>query len=64
MSERWRLYAKFDGSKRFKPVDWSKGNTTINLIYATIFSDEDKLKVQQSLDHPENAKHQFEWRKI
>lgn len=59
---KWRLYLK-DG-KRFKPVDWSRGITVVNLIYATLFTDEDKAKAQQDLDLPDNSHLTYEWRKV
>ena len=61
-SWKWRLYMK-DG-KRFHPVDWRAGTTVRNLIHATMFSDEEKLKVQTQLDLPQNAHLEFEWRTV
>jgi hypothetical protein len=32
----YRIYAKFDGQNRFKPLDLSTGAQVTNLIHATI----------------------------
>lgn len=36
MQTYYRLYAKFDGQKQFKPLDMSTGTQVTNLIYATM----------------------------
>jgi hypothetical protein len=60
----WRLYAKHVDEKRFKPVDWKNGTTVTNLLYATIFNDEEKLRVQPDLDNAANEEFNFEWRRV
>jgi len=40
-----RLYAKQKGNKQFKPVDWKSGRQVTNLIYASIFTEEESPKV-------------------
>jgi hypothetical protein len=42
----YRLYAKFDGQSRFKPVDIQAGVQVTNLIYATIIRDFELEKVK------------------
>lgn len=36
MQTYYRLYAKFEGQKQFKPLDMAKGTQVTNLIYATM----------------------------
>lgn len=43
MGAYYRLYAKFEGQKQFKPVDLSTGNQVTNLIHATMIP-EDKIE--------------------
>jgi len=46
MTTYYRVYAKFQGQKRFLPLDLSTGLQVINLIHATLIPAEnlDKLK--------------------
>lgn len=39
----YRMYAK-DGDKRFAPMDYKRGCTVGNLIYATLFTVDDEAK--------------------
>ena len=39
--KRFRLYGKFGGEKRFKPMDYNKGEQVTNLIHATLFTTEE-----------------------
>ena len=36
MQTYYRLYAKFEGQKQFKPLDLSSGTQVINLIHSTM----------------------------
>jgi hypothetical protein len=36
MQTYYRLYAKFEGQKRFKPLDMATGTQVTNLIHATM----------------------------
>jgi hypothetical protein len=60
----FRLYAKYPGQKRFQPIDWSRGIQVVNLIYATLFTESEMIKVQKSLDLPENHHVSFKFRKV
>ena len=40
MQTYYRLYAKFEGQKRFKPLDLSTGEQVTNLIHATMIPEE------------------------
>ncbi len=44
----YRLYAKLPNAKRFAPMDYNRGVTVGNLIYATLFSqaEADKLRAE------------------
>ena len=46
MTTYYRVYAKFQGQKKFLPLDLSTGLQVINLIHATLIPAEnlDKLK--------------------
>ena len=59
------LYAKYPGQERFLPMDWRKGRQVINLIHATMFTEE-QTRTLQSVDlaHPDNAHITFEFRKV
>ena len=56
------LYMK-DLKGRFMPVDWQNGITTNRRIFATMFTVEEKVKVEQSMAHPKNKHLEWEWRK-
>jgi len=61
----FRLYAKLPTDTRFKPVDWSSGTQVTNLIYATLFTREEKTTLEAgSLAHPDNASIRFEFRPV
>jgi hypothetical protein len=47
MTTYYRLYAKFEGQKQFKPIDLSSGNQVTNLIHATMIPEE---KIETLLD--------------
>ena len=59
----WRLYAKFKGQKQFKPVDWTTGKRVTNLIYASMFTQEEKETIEK-VDIPLNPDIKFEFRYI
>ena len=44
----FRLYAKFNGEKNFKPIDCSTGKPVINLIYATLVPKENLGKLTEN----------------
>jgi hypothetical protein len=44
----YRLYAKFNGEKNFKPIDCSTGRPVINLIYATLIPRENLGKLTEN----------------
>jgi len=56
------LYVK-DLKGRFMPMDWRNGSTTNRRIFATMFTVEEKVKVEQDLAHPKNKDLEWEWRK-
>jgi len=61
----YRLYVKFPEDKRFAPVDWSRGVQVINLIYASLFTAEEKERLTNvDLAHPDNAHLTWEFRKV
>jgi hypothetical protein len=40
MTTYYRLYAKFEGQNKFKPIDLSTGQQVTNLIHATMIPEE------------------------
>jgi len=61
----YRLYVKFPGDKRFAPVDWNRGTQVVNLIYASLFSGEEKERLTTGdLAHPDNSQLTWEFRKV
>jgi hypothetical protein len=62
----FRLYVRWPKQKQFKPVDWRKGLQVGNLIYATVFTPEERAKVEQELQtlQAENAGMVWEWRTL
>ncbi len=63
---KYRLYAKLPGQKRFKPMDYYKGLQVTNLIYATLFTEEEAADLEAELDELEgyNPGWKFEIRKV
>ena len=61
----YRLYAKFEGDATYKPVDWKGGRQVTNLIYASLFTKEEKETLERvDLAHPDNAGFSFEFRTV
>ena len=62
----YRLYAKHETDKRFKPMDFNRGVQVTNLIYATIFDDckYDELKKEVEFMTKMNPEYTFEIRRI
>ena len=58
----YRLYGKYGSEKRFKPMDYNKGIQVVNLIHATLFTEEEK----KSLDGIDkiNPEWTFEFRAV
>ena len=57
------LYMRVHEGGRFMPVDWRSGTTTNRRVFATMFTAEEKVKVEQDLAHEKNAHVIWEWRK-
>jgi hypothetical protein len=53
----YRLYAKFDGQNRFKPVDIQSGVQVTNLIYATIIREFELEKLKDLVRLNSNVCH-------
>jgi hypothetical protein len=61
----FRLYAKLEGQKRFRAVNWNKGVQVNNLIHASIFTAIEVAMLQSTdLIHPANAHIEFEIREV
>lgn len=61
----YRLYVKSEGSDRFYPVDWSTGTTVSRLMYATLFTEEERDQiVKTDLSHPSYADLVYEFRPV
>ena len=61
---QYRLYCKHPGQKTFSAVDWTTGLQVTRLIYASLFTKEEKVKVDKSLVLPKNKNIKFDWRKV
>ena len=53
----FRLYAKFNGQKQFKPLDINEGIQVNNLIHATIVPAENLEKLKQLVKLNSNVCH-------
>lgn len=61
----WRLYAKFENRKRFEPIDWGRGVPVKNLIYATVFTEEEMRIADAEIKNIAGNEHiKFEWRRV
>ena len=58
----WRLYVKWPGQDRFRPVDWKKGTQVMNLIHATLFNDIEASQVKADLRQMQNENEGMEWK--
>jgi len=58
----YRLYAKFQGQKKFLPLDLSTGLQVFNLIHATLIPYENLGKVQEIIC--QNKDVQFKIKKV
>jgi hypothetical protein len=58
----YRVYAKFQGQKKFEALDLSTGAQVKNLIYATMISDSEIPKVEKIIE--DNKEVEFQIRKI
>ena len=58
----YRIYAKFQGQKKFEALDLSTGAQVKNLIYATMITESEIHKVQKIIE--DNKEVEFEIRKI
>ena len=65
MSKTYRLYCRTPGDRRFKPVDWNGGTQVTNLIYATLFNQDEVDHLRKvDLAHPGNSHLEFEFRPV
>jgi hypothetical protein len=60
MKVYYRLYAKFEGQKRFKPLDLSTGQQVTNLIHATMIPEENLGKIEEIIEQNSNIHFQLE----
>jgi hypothetical protein len=58
----YRIYAKFEGQKKFEALDLSTGGQVKNLIYATLITESEIPKVQRIIEDNPNV--EFQIRKI
>lgn len=56
-----RLYVRWPNQKRFAPVNWRKGLQVGNLIYATLFDDEEMYRVNKELSQTTDHNVGMEW---
>jgi hypothetical protein len=60
MKVYYRLYAKFEGQKRFKPLDLSTGQQVTNLIHASMIPEENLSKIEEIIQQNSNIHFQLE----
>ena len=58
----YRIYAKFQGQKKFEALDLSTGAQVKNLIYATMITESEIPKVEKIIE--DNKEVKFQIRKI
>ena len=58
----YRVYAKFQGQKKFEALDLSTGAQVKNLIYATMITESEIPKVEKIIE--DNKEIEFQIRKI
>jgi hypothetical protein len=58
----YRVYAKFQGQKKFEALDLSTGAQVKNLIYATMITESEIPKVEKIIE--DNKEVEFQIRKI
>lgn len=61
----WLLYAKWPGQNKFAPVNWREGTQVVNKIHASMFTSEEKDKVETELQSQleNNEGMAWDWRK-
>jgi hypothetical protein len=57
----WMLYMKPPKHKKFYPVNWKSGKIVFHRIHATMFTDEEKNIVQESLELHQDGLFEFKW---
>lgn len=60
---KWRLYVRTQGGI-YRPWNWQDNQAEVNLIHATMFTDEQREQAQGELDRQENAHIDYQWRLI
>jgi len=59
-----RLYVKWPQDTRYSPVDWKSGAQVVNLIYATLFSNEEMEMVKADLGSRTDNEFQYKFKKV
>lgn len=60
----YRLYVKFEGQKKFSPVNWREGRQVVNLIYASLFTENEIELVKEEMSLPENSSIQYRFKRV
>lgn len=58
---KWRLYSRWGLQRKYKPVNWRTGEQVGNLIFATVFTDEEKARVDTELTQTRDINKGLEW---
>lgn len=60
------IYGKYVTDKKFSPMDMNIGQPVRNKIYATIYEDTEKTRLEKALEqlHSDNPDWKFEIRKV
>lgn len=60
----YRLYAKYLDKKKFVAINWRTGLPAGNLIFATLFMEQELPELLKQINLPENKHIKFEIRKV
>lgn len=62
METYYRVYAKFEGQNKFKPLDLSTGQQVTNLIHATMVSQSRLYDLKSYLDEVKQDQPEIEFK--
>jgi hypothetical protein len=60
----FRLYVKWPGQTKFRPVDWSTGEQVNELMYATLFSKSEVGEVVATIERHQPGAFEYRFKKV